>query len=75
MRVNGGIISTITDMGRLAAGSLAGVAPGQAAIAPLDRVEPVRPLRSVGMFWVIDRVPGSDRTMAMVRWLVRTSPR
>ena len=59
----GGIISTVTDMGRLATALLAGVAPGQAAIAPLDRVEPGRPLRSVGMFWVVDRVPGSDRTM------------
>ncbi|MCW2528993.1 MAG: beta-lactamase [Pseudonocardiales bacterium] len=59
----GGIISTVTDISLLASALLDRSAPGQAAVGPIGRVEPDRPRRSAGMFWVIDEDPSSHRTM------------
>lgn len=59
----GAAVSTIADMTLLAAALLDGVAPGQSAIEPIGYFVPDQPARASGMFWVIDAVPGTDRTM------------
>jgi hypothetical protein len=50
-------------MALLAASLLDGSAPGRASLQPIGNFEPDKPARASGMFWVIDGVPGSDRTM------------
>jgi len=57
----GGVVVTIEDLARLAAGLLAGTAPGGAAIQPIPDVDLGVPGRRSGMFWVIDQAPGTDR--------------
>lgn len=59
----GGAISTIADMTRLATTLLNHTAPGLASLDPIGRFVPDQPERASGMFWVIDSVPGADRTM------------
>jgi len=59
----GGVVSTIADMTLLATALLDGSAPGQAALDPIGNVTPDQPARAFGMSWVIDTVPGIDRTM------------
>lgn len=60
----GGVVSTIADMTVLATALLDGSAPGQASLDPVgDVAPPDQPGRAAGMFWVIDTVPGTDRTM------------
>lgn len=58
-----GIVCTATDLGRLLVALLDGAAPGQSAILPIIPSAPGTPNRFSGMFWVIDRDPGSGRTM------------
>ena len=56
----GGVYATVTDLAVLAEALLDGTAPGLAALVPLtDQGEN----RQVGMFWVVDTVPGTDRQM------------
>ncbi|MDQ2850036.1 MAG: beta-lactamase family protein, partial [Actinomycetota bacterium] len=38
-------------------------APGSASLDPIGQFTPGEPDRAWGMFWVIDTVPGTDRTM------------
>lgn len=59
----GGAVSTITDMTLLATALLDGSAPGLASLDPVGRFETDQPERASGMFWVIDSVPGTERTM------------
>lgn len=59
----GGVIATLQDLARLAAGLLAGTAPGGAAIQPIPDVNLGVPGRRTGAFWIIDQVPGSNRTV------------
>jgi CubicO group peptidase (beta-lactamase class C family) len=59
----GGVISTINDMSLLVTGLLDGSAPGRASVIPIDGVESDKPNRATGMFWIIDSLPGSERTM------------
>lgn len=57
-----GVVASADDLARLAAALLNGTAPGQGAITPVGAGQPDMPNRSLGMFWVIDRQPGSGRT-------------
>ncbi|MGH9045714.1 MAG: serine hydrolase domain-containing protein, partial [Acidimicrobiales bacterium] len=50
----GGVISTITDMSRLAAGLLTNSAPGMEALKEIEGVRSSVRGRKRGMFWVID---------------------
>jgi len=59
----GGVVSTISDMARLAVALLDGSAPGIRSLTPLDGVDTGTPNRATGMFWVIDSVPGTNRMM------------
>jgi len=59
----GAVVSTITDMGRLAVSFLDGSAPGCRSLRAIDGVETDRPNRASGMFWIIDAIPNSDRTI------------
>lgn len=59
----GGAISTIADMTRLATALLDRSAPGLVSLDPIGRFESDQPERASGMFWVIDSVPGTERTM------------
>ena len=59
----GGVVSTIADMTLLATALLGGSAPGKAALNPIGNLAPDQPERASGMFWVIDTLPGTDRTM------------
>lgn len=59
----GGAVSTLQDMTRLAAALLDRSAPGLAALDPIGCFVPDQPARATGMFWVIDTVAGTDRTM------------
>jgi CubicO group peptidase (beta-lactamase class C family) len=59
----GAVVSTITDMSRLAASLLDGSAPGCGALAAIDDIETNTSDRATGMFWVIDRIPKTDHTM------------
>jgi len=59
----GGAISTIADLTRLATALLNHTAPGLASLQPIGRYVPDQPDRASGMFWVIDRLPGTHRTV------------
>jgi CubicO group peptidase (beta-lactamase class C family) len=59
----GGVISTISDMARLAVALLEGSAPGTGSLKPLSGIDTGRPNRATGMFWVIDSGRDSNRTM------------
>lgn len=56
----GGVFATLPDLTALAERLLDVSAPGQSALAPLLAVGDHR---QVGMFWMIDTVPGTDRQM------------
>ena len=59
----GAVISTITDMSRLATSLLDGSAAGHKSLVALEGVETDRSNRATGMFWIIDKASGVDRTM------------
>lgn len=59
----GGVVATLPDLARLAVGLLAGTAPGGAAIQPIPGVDLGVSGRRTGAFWIIDQVPGSNRTV------------
>jgi CubicO group peptidase (beta-lactamase class C family) len=60
----GGVISTLSDMVRLAVALLDGVAPGSSSLAPIEGVATGGgPNRARGMFWVIESQPGTNRKM------------
>jgi CubicO group peptidase (beta-lactamase class C family) len=59
----GAVISTITDMSRLATSLLDGSAPGHKSLVAFEGVETDRSNRATGMFWIIDKASGVDRTM------------
>ena len=58
----GAVVSTIADMSRLAVALLAGTAPGRDSLDPLIADTGAWHRRS-GMFWVIDSVPSTGRSM------------
>lgn len=56
----GGVYATLSDLTALAEALLDGTAPGLAALSPVvDQGE----YRQIGMFWVVDTVPDTDRQM------------
>jgi CubicO group peptidase (beta-lactamase class C family) len=59
----GGVISTLGDMTRLAVALLDGSAPGRGSLTPIEGVASGAPNRARGMFWVIEPIPGTERTM------------
>jgi CubicO group peptidase (beta-lactamase class C family) len=59
----GAVVSTVTDMSRLATSLLDGSAPGHRSLRELEGVKTDRADRATGMFWMIDRVPGTDGSM------------
>lgn len=59
----GGAVSTIVDMTRLATALLDRTAPGLASLDPIGRFVSDQPERASGMFWFIDSVTGTDRSM------------
>jgi CubicO group peptidase (beta-lactamase class C family) len=59
----GGVVSTIGDMARLAGALLDGSAPGLASLNPIETVPTESPHRARGMFWVVDSVPGTGRSV------------
>jgi CubicO group peptidase (beta-lactamase class C family) len=59
----GGVVSSIGDMGRLAAALLDGSAPGGRALVGIEGVDTDRAQRRSGMFWVIDPLPTDGATM------------
>jgi CubicO group peptidase (beta-lactamase class C family) len=60
----GGVVATIADLGRLAAGLLRGGVPGAAACDPLDgSADPAIPARRRGLFWIVDAEPGTGAPM------------
>jgi CubicO group peptidase (beta-lactamase class C family) len=56
----GGVISTLADMTRLAVALLDGSAPGRGSLTPIEGVATGGTDRSIGMFWVIESVPGTN---------------
>jgi CubicO group peptidase (beta-lactamase class C family) len=58
----GAVVSTITDMSRLAVSLLDGSAPGRDALVAFEGIDTEVPNRSSGMFWIVDSIPGTDRT-------------
>jgi CubicO group peptidase (beta-lactamase class C family) len=60
----GGVISTLGDMARLAVALLDGSAPGSGSLTPIEGVATDGTNRAIGMFWVIESVPGTDRRLA-----------
>lgn len=59
----GAVVSTITDMSRLATSLLDGSAPGYRSLSPVEGVETDASYRATGMCWIIDAMPGVGRTM------------
>jgi CubicO group peptidase (beta-lactamase class C family) len=59
----GGIVSTLTDMTTLVTALLDGRAPGGAALSAICPFGSASSGRKIGMFWMIDASPGTDRTM------------
>jgi CubicO group peptidase (beta-lactamase class C family) len=60
----GGVISTVNDMSLLVTALLDGSAPGRDSLIPIAGVESDGPNRATAMFWIIDSLPGTERTMA-----------
>jgi CubicO group peptidase (beta-lactamase class C family) len=60
----GGVISTLGDMARLAVALLDGSSPGTGSLTPIEGVPTDGANRAIGMFWVIESVPGTDRRLA-----------
>lgn len=58
----GGVTSTSTDMAALAEALLQGRAPGSAAMSALPGYQTGHGAAGQAMFWVVNTVPGSDRT-------------
>ncbi len=59
----GGVVSTIEDLARMAHGLLEGSAPGSGSLDPIEGIVTDRPHRSSGMFWIIDAMPGTGRSI------------
>jgi CubicO group peptidase (beta-lactamase class C family) len=57
----GGVISTIADMGRLAAGLLSATAPGSASLAAVDELDSGTPDRERGLFWAMEHASDGRR--------------
>jgi len=59
----GGVVSTLPEMVWFLTETVALSTPGLASLNPIAGVRSAMQGRRSGMFWVIDIVPGSDRTM------------
>jgi CubicO group peptidase (beta-lactamase class C family) len=59
----GGVVSTLPDMMTFLTAVVAGSAPGLASLDPIAGAASEVAGRASGMFWVVDTVPGSGRTM------------
>jgi CubicO group peptidase (beta-lactamase class C family) len=59
----GGVISTSADMTTLVRALLDGSAPGASATTSLLPIAGDPSARDIGMFWMIDHAPGTERTM------------
>jgi len=61
----GGLISTLSDMSRLAVALLNGSAPGSGSLTPIEGVATAGPNRDSGMFWGIESDPITNRRMVV----------